>query len=723
MDFPVGQRTARDHRRGWLAVLAATAAAILVPLAIAGTAAAATGADAWGDNEFGQLCNGKNIGIQTLPGPVLTAPLTELLEVKQVAAGGQFGLYLMNNGTVKACGFNSAGQLGNGTTVSSTTPVEVKGLTKVKAISAGETFGLALLENGKVVGWGENEFGQLGNGAKGEGVHSTEPTEIKGFSETEKVKAISAGGLSSYALMENGTVKSWGFNEFGQLGNNSTTSAAEPVPVSGLTGVKAISGGFEFGLALLNSGEVKAWGNEEFGQLGNGVSGEKKQSNVPVAVNLPAGNKAEQISGGGFHAVALLEGTEKKVKAWGDNDMGQVGHNTTNSIESTPVAVLTEGGKELTGVKAVAAGDVTSYAVLTGGTADCWGGNEMGECGIGNHTTNPHEAVPVQELGEVQEISGGSLWASSMGAPDPLVTNIEPKTGPEAGGTTVTINGTELTGATNVRFGTEKAKEFKVNAETTEKPASITAVSPAGSGSVDVTVNTPASKSPTEKVDLFNYRLASLKPHEWKANGVKVSKTHVQIASWGSLKYENNISLVGKLTCTAVMGGGVWNEGTGTEITGFGNVEGFNTSGCSKEPGCPGAFVTAEPPVQVATETKGTEKVIVPRRPPTTLPWTGEVIEGLNAEKSIALKVKLSPVQMNIVEPCEKFEVPMEGTLEPILTNGSRNGLKPSHLTFEGKGGTTGSLIVPQFFTEREVFVSGEMKILGSGNQQLVVAE
>jgi hypothetical protein len=55
--------------------------------------------------------------------------------------------------------------------------------------------------------------------------------------------------------------------------------------------------------------------------------------------------------------------------------------------------------------------------------------------------------------------------------------------------------------------------------------------------------------------------------------------------------------------------------------------------------------------------------------------------------------------------------------------NGTKNGLKPSHLTFEGKGGTTGALIVPQFFTEREVFVSGEMKILGTTSQQLINVE
>jgi alpha-tubulin suppressor-like RCC1 family protein len=625
----------------------------------------------------------------------------------------------MNNGTVEACGFNPDGQLGDGTTISSTTPVEVKGLTKVKAIAAGETSGMALVEGGKVMTWGENEFGQLGNGAKGEGVHSTEPVEVKFPAGSEEVTAIAAGGLSGYALLKNGTVDAWGFNEFGQLGNNSTTSVAEPVAVSGLTGVKAISGGFEFGLALLTSGEVKAWGDEEFGQLGNGVSGEKKQSNVPVAVS--GLTKVAEISAGLQHSLALIEGGNE-VKAWGDNDMGQVGNGTFTSIIATPVAV-----KELSGVKSVAAGEVHSLALLTNGTVKAWGDNEYGELGIGTSGpgTNKDEPVPTLELGEVTGISGGALWSLSMGAPDPTVTQVAPKTGPEAGGTTVTINGTNLTGATNVRFGTEKAKEFKVNPETTEKPASITAVSPAGSGSVDVTVNTPASRSPTSAADQFNYRLASMKPTEWKSNGVKLSTTHVQIASFGSLKYEDTTSPVGKLTCTAIMGGGGWNEGSSTELTGFGSVEGFNTSGCSREPACPGAFVTAEPPVTGATETKGTEKVVVARRPPTSLPWKGEVIEGLNAEKSISLKVKLSPIEMNLVEPCEKFEIPMAGTLEPILVNGSKNGLKPSHLMFEGKGGTTGHLITPAGVTqtEREVFVSGEMKILGTSTQQLINAE
>jgi alpha-tubulin suppressor-like RCC1 family protein len=712
MDFPAGERTGRNHHRRWVAVVAAIAAAIMALPATAGAAIVKEGADGWGNNEFGQLCNGKPNGIQTLPGPVMASAGVELSEVKEVSAGADFELFLMNNGTVKACGFNPSGQLGNGTTTSTTAPVEVTGLTGVKQISAGATFGLALLENGEVRAWGENEFGALGNGKKGEGEHSTVPVKVEGLSE--KVTAISAGGLSGYALMENGTEKSWGFNEFGQLGNGGTTSEALPVAVSGLTGVKAISGGFEFSVALLTNGEVKAWGDEQFGQVGNGVSGEKQQVTTPQAVKVKATGanlaKVVAIAAGSEHALALIEGGTE-VKAWGDNDMGQVGNGTTTSIisEAEPV-------KELKEVKMISAGEVHSLALVNGNTVKAWGGNEFGELGTGDKT-NHDEPVAVLELGQVQGITGGMNFTMSWGAPDPLVSKIEPKTGSEVGGTSVNISGTDLAEASAVKFGTEKAKEFKVNPETTEKAASITAVSPAGSGTVDVTVTTPASKSPTSTGDQFNYRLASAKPTEWKVNGLKVTTTHTSIASWGSLTYENPVSVVGKLTCTTLSGGGVFNEGPATELTAFENLEAFYSTGCTKEPACPGAFVSAEPPVKLVTLTQGTEKELVPRRGSPTLPWTGEVIEA--SEKR---KLRFNP-HMTLVEPCEKLEFPMEGTLEPIIVNGSKNGLKPSHLSFEGKGGSTGHLIVPSFFTEREVFISGEMKIDGTSSQQLVAAE
>jgi hypothetical protein len=236
-----------------------------------------------------------------------------------------------------------------------------------------------------------------------------------------------------------------------------------------------------------------------------------------------------------------------------------------------------------------------------------------------------------------------------------------------------------------------------------------------------VTVNTPASKSVTSAADQFNYRLASLKPTEFQVNAVRVGTTPVPIATWGSLTYENPVSLIGKLTCTALTGGGIFNEGASTELVGYENVNGLMTTACSREPKCPGAFVTAEPPVKLETRKEGTETEATAKRPPTTMPWKGEVIEGTEKKRHL----KISGVHMTLVAPCEKFEIPMEGTLEPFITNGTKNGLHPSSLTFEGKGGATqtGHLIVPQFFTEREVFVSGKMTMAGTSSQQLITAE
>jgi hypothetical protein len=176
------------------------------------------------------------------------------------------------------------------------------------------------------------------------------------------------------------------------------------------------------------------------------------------------------------------------------------------------------------------------------------------------------------------------------------------------------------------------------------------------------------------------------------------------------------------MACTALIGAGVFNEGASTELVGFGNVNGLETNGCSKEPKCPAAFVSGERSVKLLTVQRGTEKELIARHGAPTLPWKGEVTEGTEKKRHL----KISGVHMTLVDPCDGFEIPMEGTLEPFITNGTKNGLHPSSLTFEGKGGAiqTGHLIVGSFPpTENEVFVSGKMTIVGTSAQQLITAE
>jgi hypothetical protein len=201
-----------------------------------------------------------------------------------------------------AWGCNGSGALGNGTTTSSDVPVEVSGLSGAKAVSAGgfDNFGVALLENGTVMAWGENRFGELGNGTT---TSSHVPVAVSGLKE---VTAISSGGTFSFALLKNGEVKAWGYNsEEGYLGDGTHTGpetcgelppqpcSKTPVAVSGLKEVKAIAAGRDHSQALLADGRVMAWGSNYVGQLGDGTStgpepcGTNACSAIPVEVIKP----------------------------------------------------------------------------------------------------------------------------------------------------------------------------------------------------------------------------------------------------------------------------------------------------------------------------------------------------------------------------------------------------------------------------------------------------
>ena len=154
------------------------------------------------------------------------------------------------------------------------------------------------------------------------------------------------------------------------------------------------------------------------------------------------------------------------------------------------------------GAARIAAGGRSSLAVLEGGTVEAWGENSYGQLGDG--TVNERLApVTLCGLTGVSAVATRGAHTLSFGgaiAPCPRVTKIAPTAGPPAGGTSVTITGTDLSEATAVRFGSVAAASFTV-----ESPTSITAVSPAGSGSVDVTVSTPAGTSRATPGDLFAY--------------------------------------------------------------------------------------------------------------------------------------------------------------------------------------------------------------------------
>ncbi|POM25845.1 Regulator of chromosome condensation (RCC1) repeat protein [Actinomadura rubteroloni] len=327
---------------------------------------------AWGANSSGQLGNGTTTGSAT---SVQVSGLTNVVRAPgSVAAGQNHSLAVRADGTVWAWGANGSGQLGNGSTTASSTPVQVSGLTGVKAVAAGLSFSLALKNDGTVWAWGDNSSGQLGNGTT---TSASSPVQVSGITDAA---VIGAGYSHGLAVRADGSVKAWGANSNGQLGNGTTTNSGTPVTVSGLSGVStwpgSLAGGFAHSLAVLADGTVRAWGLNNNGQLGNGTT---TASSTPVTVTGLSG--AATVGAGGWHSVAA--GTAGTAKAWGLNANGQLGDGTTTS-STTPVSVGGSGN-----FAGIAAGTYHSIAVLSGGAPYTWGKNASGQVGDGTTTDRP----------------------------------------------------------------------------------------------------------------------------------------------------------------------------------------------------------------------------------------------------------------------------------------------------------------------------------------------
>lgn len=310
---------------------------------------------AWGWNDYGQIGN-NNRNYQKTPIQITTdssgSPFPgTAYTITEIAAGADHSLALRSDGTVWAWGRNSYGEIGDGIGgyQDALRPVQVSGLSNVIGVAAGGYHSIAIKSDGTIWTWGLNNYGQLGYVTTS--YRNDTPAQISGITASN----VAGGGYHSIALKGDGTVWSWGLNSYGQLGNgintygcsNSSEYSCAPVQASGITGITAIAGGYYHSIALKNNGTVYTWGQNSYGQLGLG-SGSTDSRYIPYPVSDLT---ATAVVGGGYHTVAVSDG---KVYAWGWNDYGQLGDGSA-TVRYTPV--LISGSLSLGGIFAVAAGE------------------------------------------------------------------------------------------------------------------------------------------------------------------------------------------------------------------------------------------------------------------------------------------------------------------------------------------------------------------------------
>jgi alpha-tubulin suppressor-like RCC1 family protein len=408
---------------------------------------------AWGYNHLGQL-GINSLTSSSVPVAVTTTEVLRGKTILAVATGRAHCLALCADGTLAAWGDNSSGQLGDGTTTSSLAPVAVHlsgvlaGRTVV-AVSAGSSHSLALCADGTVAAWGSNGSGQLGNDST---TNSNVPVAVDttGVLAGRRVVGITAGGSHSMAVCENGTVIGWGGNANGCLGIGylSDTNVPMRVNTDGVLGSKmvlAVAAGWSHTFALGADGTMAAWGYDYYGQLGDNVTG--ISSSLPVSVNqtgVLAGKSFAAVAPGYLHSIALC--TDGTLVAWGANSYGELGNNSSG-YSSVAVLVDRTGVLAEKSVVAITADEYSNLGLCSDGTLVAWGRNEQGQLGNGSTTDSSVPAMvdlsglPTSDRMVAVAIRSQHVLAIAASPPRPVVATL-PAT--DLASLRATLNGTVI---------------------------------------------------------------------------------------------------------------------------------------------------------------------------------------------------------------------------------------------------------------------------------------
>jgi alpha-tubulin suppressor-like RCC1 family protein len=358
----------------------------------------------WGTDTGGQLGDPATGVTNYIPIPVLAPQSTT------VTGGYSHSCEINPNGAAYCWGDQTNGGLGNNATASANkqTPVAVyatgalSGVTLTQ-ISAGQQYTCALSTAGKAYCWGYNAYGQLGNNTGAPGTTSGVPVAVYtgGVLSGVTLIQIAAGNSFVCALATTGKAYCWGYDGEGDLGNGGTTNSGVPVAVSqGSVLYSDVAAGVDHGCALTPAGAAYCWGFNQYGELG--ISGNTTEQNSPQAVTTSgtplSGVSLTEIAAGNYFTCALS--SAGAGYCWGYNIDGQLGNNATStSAQTTAVAMYTSGALSGVTLTQITAGQYHACALSTAGAGYCWGQDNAGQLGNGTPNSNSSVAVAVTTSG------------------------------------------------------------------------------------------------------------------------------------------------------------------------------------------------------------------------------------------------------------------------------------------------------------------------------------
>jgi alpha-tubulin suppressor-like RCC1 family protein len=316
---------------------------------------------ACGSNSAGQIGNGVNPG-RTTPSSIASG-------VQSIAAGASRSFFIKNDGTLWGCGRNTQGELGINSTTNRLTPIQIT--TNISAVTTGLNHSLILESGGNhaLNSSGNNGAGKLGQGTWNDRDSSFKQVKIY-------VSNMAAGAFHTLVLDDNGALWACGSNGMGQfgLGTPDGDDHYSLVPVTDWTsGASRIAAGYGTSFVITTGGVVFACGDNGDGQLGDGSTARKASF---VSISMPPGSgSVSKVVSGNSHSLFL--NSAGVLFACGSNDHGQLGLGTTGGAHYSPVQVLT-------GVASMSAGFSQSLAVKTDGTLWGCGSNPSGELGDAN---------------------------------------------------------------------------------------------------------------------------------------------------------------------------------------------------------------------------------------------------------------------------------------------------------------------------------------------------